>query len=121
MMTNDRWSDSPSFSGNASTVIIVTSVASHPGPNYEFYIEAIGLDSFSGPTEMRVYIWDKRDSSGVQEHHEKLFQIGSIWRVSDQIEVEDNCVVFVDPVYMPYHGEACKNLKIFAASAKSDM
>lgn len=118
MMTNEKWSDSPCFSGNASTVIIVTYTTSHPGPNFEFYIEAIGLDSYSVPANMRVYIWANRDSMNVQEDYEKIFEIGSVWRVSGQIEVEDNCIVFVDPVYMPYHGEACKSLKCFAATTQ---
>lgn len=116
MMTNEQWSDSPCFFGHASTVIIVTYAASHPGPNYEFYLEAIGLDSFSAPADMKAYIWDKRDSGRMQEHYEKLFAIGSTWRISGKIEIEDKCIVFVDPVYMPYIGEACKSLKHFAAS-----
>ena len=105
------------FSGHVTAIMIVTHAESHGHirPNsheipYEFYLEGFCLNSYTAPKNVKAYIYDKREIKVAREYCERTFEIGSIWRVSGQIEYDD-CIVFVDPVYMPYNGEEADALR----------
>lgn len=116
MMTGEKWEDEPLFTGNASAVMIVISVISSQCKKFEFMIDAIGLDSFGAPQSMKLYIWDQCEDNAAKEHLERTFSIGSVWRISGQIELDEESVVFTDPVYMPYQGRWVERLREIAAA-----
>lgn len=110
MVTNESWKEQCSFSGHGSTVVMVIGTQECPAEKYEFRIECVGLDSFSMPVPIVAYIWDKRDTNTARQYFQVLFEKGTFWRFSGSIEYEDNTITFVDPVYMPFYGEACELL-----------
>jgi hypothetical protein len=111
MMTGEKWRDDPCFEGHGSTVLIVTALESYACSPLEVHVEGIGLDSFHGPMNIKIYFWDNRETSVAREYYESTFGVGSIWRVSGTIEYEENGIIFIDPVYMAYSGEKASLLK----------
>lgn len=111
MITGESWKEQCSFSGHGSAVVMVIGTQEcATEKTYEFRIECIGLDSYSKPATIVAYIWDKRDTDTARQHFQTLFKKGTFWRFSGSIEYDDGTIVFVDPVHMPFYGEACEYL-----------
>lgn len=110
MMTGESWSEHKEFEGHASAVVIVTDVRGTACTRYEVQLECLALGSYSGPFSLAVYIWDEREASWCRDFYYSTFKIGSCWRISGRIEYDDNGLVFVDPIYMPFNGNACELL-----------
>lgn len=110
MIAGENWTEQTTFEGNASAVVIVTGIQECAATRFEFRLECIGLDAYSGPMDIAVYFWDERDAKEARLFFRSTFEIGSCWRISGKIEYDTDAVHFLDPVYMPYSGKACEQL-----------
>lgn len=110
-MTGDNWNEETTFCGFGSAVIMVVSTSDCPAKNYEFMIDCLGLDCYSRLVPMVVYLWDKRPAEKARDYFQSHFTKGSFWKLSGRVDFEGDHLVFTDPVYMPYDGDAQKLFK----------
>lgn len=114
MMTGETFTEQMEFDGNASAVVIITNKIYCAAKKFECNLEGIALGNYSRKIPISIYIWDERESSAARAYYDSTFEIGSFWRISGKIEIgEEGSPVFIDPVYMPYRGAACKVLEAY--------
>jgi hypothetical protein len=111
MMTGDNWTEQIAFDGTASAVIIVTGISECAARRFELRLECLGLGTYLTPMPMAVYIWDARETNTAREYYRSIFKVGTCWRISGKIDYDEEQLVFTDPVYMAYSGEACEKLR----------
>ena len=110
-VTGETWTEQVSFEGHASAVMIVTHVDGCAASRYEFRLEGLALGAGSDPLDVMAYFWDEREHNLCRDFYHSTFTLGSCWRISGKIESQDQAIVFIDPIYMPFSGKACELLR----------